>query len=276
MKLVFLAALVVILVATLSQRALADTEYCPARITELNARSMPSSAYVYHVQALGKRTVDVNMIADTDRGWFSWSANAVPLLGVFSIAGGAGFEQAESAPMWVTFAQPVRVVRAWVVSASATGDKNFGWDKDGTVECDVPDFSDAYSLDESIGRPALSATPSPASSVRAVAAEAPFPPATCAHPFEPVRLRVAIDPRFPSSVHFGDYGGRADVRLGLAVDEFGELTDAWFLTSSGLQAFDESTLLAARQSTYVPAVSYCRQVKGFFVFRATFSARGLH
>jgi TonB family protein len=274
-----LMALGIALALVIAPSARADTEYCPARATQLTPTSTASATFGYHIQALSARTIDATIVADTDRGWYTWNAAAAPLLVVYITAymdgRAAGYEVAESPPLTVAFPQPLHVLRAWVVTATSTGDKAFGWDKDGAVACDVPDFIDAYALDELTTRPSSRNASSPPPAVVATPTSAPFPPATCAHPFLPVRIRDAIDPVFPRSVHQGDYGGRADVRLALAVDEFGSLTDFGVMSSSGLTAFDQATLEAAKASSYLPAVSYCRQVKGIFIFRATFT-RGFH
>ncbi len=84
MKTVWLASAA--LTAFLSAGASADAmvEQCPAHASQLRASGKTADAtiFTYTIDALSQRTVDATLIADTDRGWFSWSVAGVPLVSV--------------------------------------------------------------------------------------------------------------------------------------------------------------------------------------------------
>ena len=56
----------------------------------------------------------------------------------------------------------------------------------------------------------------------------------------------------------------------VAVGDNDSLIDAWIYASSGWAAADLSALRAARASKYATAVSYCRRVRGYYLFRVDF------
>ncbi|MGH8163649.1 MAG: energy transducer TonB, partial [Rhodanobacteraceae bacterium] len=50
----------------------------------------------------------------------------------------------------------------------------------------------------------------------------------------------------------------------------GSVGDASVYQSSGLPAFDDATLDAARRATYAPAIAYCKPTVGAYLFKAKF------
>lgn len=94
------------------------------------------------------------IVADTDRGWFSWTQPSAPLTRMTYTSSGPDYKmtyvQAESPIISVTFPEPVNVTRAWVTVAKTQGDAVFGWDARRAIPCDPPDFFDLWRLSKQV------------------------------------------------------------------------------------------------------------------------------
>ncbi|HEY2474033.1 MAG TPA: hypothetical protein VGI19_04445 [Candidatus Cybelea sp.] len=251
-----------------SAAARAAVEFCPAKagvpFPVGTAFGTPSAHYAYDLTALTPRTVYVTLIADTDHGWYRWDLSGIALTNVKRYIHNyprdatrlpdLPYTVAASPTLAVDFPVPVTVRHAWVASVG----KN-------RSPCDVPAFDSAKDKE-----PEVDVSPTPSTSYTpavATSTQAPFEIGYCALKFanstvvRPVRPNpTSVDPSY----------GRAAI-IATALDPNGYLTDAWVYDSSGNAAFDHAALLAAKASTYVGAVSYCRPVRSTFLFMATFT-----
>ena len=149
------------------------------------------------------------MVADTDRGWFTWSQSAVALTRATYTSTHATFRTrwvvADSPQMVVQFPEPVSVRHAWVTTAQTHGEANFNWDSFGEVACDPPPFGapagakelGSTNRDQAAGDP----TPAPAPpSAIAAPTSPPFPIPTCDHPFVAATVTKVVQPDYPQSM----------------------------------------------------------------------------
>ena len=210
--------------------AQAMVESCPARLSALQAagNTPSSSIYTYSLGALSQRTLDATMIADTDRGWFSWSVAGVPLVRV---------ERTDTAGTWpiryqawstdalaVALPAGAAVKHAGVTSARGTHESTFNWDVKGTVACEAPAFDATPS-------PAPPAAPPPAAVVAAAAAAvpaaAPFDPPSCPTPF--VAAAIVSGPALNAAAlgSFNEGLAAEAAVIDVAIDGSGAILDAW-------------------------------------------------
>ncbi len=241
--------------------------------------SGPAAVQYYFLRALGPRVVEGTMVADTDRGWFTWSQSAVALTRATYTSTHATFRTrwvvADSPQMVVQFPEPVSVRHAWVTTAQTHGEANFNWDSFGEVACDPPPFGapagakelGSTNRDQAAGDPTPAPAPPPAF---AAPTSPPFPIPTCDHPFVAATVTKVVQPDYPQSMKEDAWNVTGISEVYVAIDPHGNLTDAWIFASSGYVEFDREAIRAARHSKYSPAVSYCRPVSGTYVFRADF------
>jgi TonB family protein len=258
----------------------AATEFCPATLMGpwTNTQSKIAAVQYYRLHALGPRSVEATVIAETDQGWFTWQQPEVELTRTTYTTSGPRlsyrYGMAESPDLTVTFPAPVKVEHAWVVAATAHDDTLFGWDAHGRTTCDPPDFAEpAYKSQWTTKHTPLHSDPTPAPApppAVAVATAAPFPAATCQRPFAAAYVKHAIQPIFPSSLRDDMFNQEATVIVYVAIDRNGSLADAWIFVTSGYKALDRSALIAAQQSTYIAPISFCKPVSGSYLFRAEF------
>jgi TonB family protein len=237
-----------------------------------------ATLHYYHLQALGPRSVEGTITADTDHGWFTWVQQPVQLTRMTFTATAPSYTvrylTADSPELDVAFPVMVNIRRAWLATAEANGDAYFGWDAHGTVVCTPSDFAPVNSRSRVVtkrtpqdGDP----TPGPAPPTAvATATAAPFPEATCAHPFVAATVSHAVQPDFPAILRDQAVSQAATAVVYVAVDSAGKLADAWIYASSGYVAMDKAALSAARRSSYVAPISYCRAVSGTYLFQADF------
>jgi hypothetical protein len=255
--------------------ARAATEFCPAQLIGADSKSAASEHY-YRLRALGPRVVEGTIVADTDRGWFSWDQKAVQLTRITYTRSEPGLEAmfvvAESPELGVLFPQSVDVRRAWVAAATTRADAY--WDARGKTACGPPDFTESSSADGSkVTRTPQSDDPTPAPAPPAATARvipAPIPLRSCVQPFVAAAVTKSVTPDFPDSVKREGFSAPATSIIFVAVDASGTLADAWVFASSGYPALDDAAIRAARQSTYTAPVSYCHAVSGTYLFRADF------
>jgi hypothetical protein len=258
----------------------ATTEFCPAHVAQIRAidgdDGTPASAFRYVIGAITPRQIGAaSVIADTDHGWYAWSIADVPI-----VATSTG---RYSPWLGVTFPEPLTIRHAWITSAKATSVTGFGWETLGTFDCEVPAFSRRGIDDAPVAReqtrrpnasPASSAPPSSANPQRAMAVDPPFASLDCAIPFRQATVKEAFSPDFPRvAMQNPPPGNLATSRIVVYIDEQGHLVDSAIYDSSGSAPLDLAALRAARRSTYVQAISYCQNVRGTYVFNATFEFR---
>ncbi len=266
-----LAALLAALVAT-NGKGIAATEFCPAEVDLVSpvGERMGNLAltYVYELRALTARSVSAAIIADTDKGWFTWSVSGVELKPIARVQGDGlddwSFLPTASSPLGVTFPQAVTLRRAWAFAASTTGDETMGWDKRRTVSCEVSPFESAS---VTLSTPGPVVTPSPLPSPKAPMAIAladspPFSIEKCKTPFKQADPTEIIWPN--RSRDFPDIGDQQIVWavVLVALDSNGHLLDSWLLESTGYAPVDLALLRSARRADYSGAISYCRHVPG--------------
>lgn len=261
-----------------AQKAQAAVEFCPATVA---GSSGPGGAqiYAYRLQAEGTRSVTGEVAIQTDAGWYAAAFKDVALANHASRydtdEGTYRLTQAVSPLLYVRFPKPVRVTGLWVRRASATGDREFGWDARGTIACAPQVYRPAGESAPSAGADRLhdedrlpyDAAPSPKDAVATANPIPPEAPAACAVPFVDAWTSDVAAPHYPHSI--GTVG--AVVMIRVAISSEGHLLDAWVAGNSGLSSFEPYALAAAQQTTYHNAVAYCRPVPSVYSFRVEFT-----
>jgi hypothetical protein len=272
MRTVWLAAAASIAFLSAGASADAMVEQCPARASQpqATAKTADATIFTYTVGALSQRTVDATIIADTDRGWFSWSVTGVPLVSVNRMdhAGSwpVPYQAWSSRDLSVAIPGDVVVKHAWVTNARATGETTFNWDARGAIACDVPGFDAPPSPAPIASPPALVASvPSEATIAKPTAA--PFDIPTCDKPFV-AAAPLTGPPLNPAALGGLNNGLAAEATvIDVAVDGAGNVLDAW-VKGSTHSAFDKLAMAGALNSKYTGAVSYCRPAEGIAKYTA--------
>jgi len=238
--------------------ARADVETCGAHLRPLvEVSPQPGSVaatYAYVLRADTERSVEGEIVADTDHGWFSWNfpriwltlqPSKMTIRAWYSLTG----RDYESAPLYVTFPAGTVVHRAWVEHAQTSGEKDFGLDARGNATCAVDDFGDPSPYDP----PAASAPTAGTSIIAAAPTDPRFTPA-CDHPF--VKSAFSNVPRLqPPQEMSGAMSGSAVIAV--AITSAGKVLDAWPISTSGNIKWDMAATIALRDATYTPPISYC-------------------
>jgi hypothetical protein len=228
-----------------------------------------SRTFYYDLTARTPRSIDVKLIADTTAGWFGWDAGSIALAGVrrqyhsrwvpprFSLL---PYTLAASPTLTVTFPTPVAIRHMWVASAGSTA-------------CDVPTYdgpSDTQPPDgDDLAPPSQLGT-----AAIAAAVPAPFIDTGCDQPFVAATVTKAVAPDLSFGLYEGTVVGAIATAVTVIVDPAGHVLDAWTLASSGNGRFDLAAVRAARMSTYSGSTSYCRPVRGTYVFIGTAAPGG--
>lgn len=253
-------------------RASAASESCPASIEFWpgSQSTNGASTYNYDLSALTDRTVDATIIADTNDGWFAWSVRGVSVQQKRYLVKSGPLHYTHRIAMSPTLAVEVPagtiIKHAWVTSASTQGETVFGWDRRGTVPCELPDVSKQGIKPNAVeirGSNDVAPAPAPAAVVAAPAA-APFAPSDCKEPFSPAKVSDVMQAEYPPSL-IGIVTGPEATAVYVAIDDKGTVADTWIAASSGYAAMDDAALRAARQSGYAPATAYCRHVGGVYI-----------
>jgi hypothetical protein len=200
-----------------------------------------SSGIAFGFEAPSARTIDgATMVADTDGGWYTWTANAIAI--DYSARG-----QFFSKPAVATFNEPVIVRHAWVTEANGGA-------------CALPAFNaPSTMLDKAL---ATRGWPE-------VLAKAESPPynTDCARPFESATVVKVVQPEYPRNAYPGVYYAQ----ILIVVGDRDNLVDASVYKPSVNPQIDANALAAARASKYRSATSYCRNVTADYLFKADFS-----
>lgn len=275
---VFIGA--VILFGSLTHgRALAIVEYCgaTANLAPVGVPSdTPATMYALSLSANSARTVSGHVALQTDNGWFEVPFDGVNLTSRTRRYQGPSVvftrTDFESPTLFATLPSAAIVRAAFVEDATVTNEHALGWDTQSHACV-------GYAYDPShprkngpIGIVALdkdpAVTPPPPGTPLLHASIASAPGSTnCSQPFADAKVSEAMKPDFPLGYHVDQpYVSLIEI----AVDATGKLGDAWVYAPSGVKAFDDAALRAARQSTYVAPRSFCRDVPGVYIFRAVF------
>jgi TonB family protein len=103
----------------------------------------------------------------------------------------------------------------------------------------------------------------------AAAAAAPFASIVCETPFQAAKVTDASVPDFPNGARELVLS-QASTEVEVSIDEEGRLLDASVYATSGNALLNLSALRAARKSSYSAPISYCQNVRGQYLFTATF------
>jgi hypothetical protein len=272
------AAVVVALMIGGAATARAAVEFCPAVASvpsPIGATfGKPTMQYAYELTALSPRVVNAALVADTDKGWYSWSVSRVALTTMIRRMHQAPFPiqtytLAATPTLMVTFPQALTIHHSWVASAQAAGDPSLVWNSKGISECDVPPFDGPADAN-----PATHADISPLPSLLyepAIAAPAkpPFEIASCPREFSSSTLLDETQPATEAWTNVMPSGGFQET-VAIALDPAGHVIEAWIYATSGEGPWNDEVLRAARLSTYSGSISYCRHVYTRFLFMAGF------
>ena len=271
-------AALLLLVLFNAAAARAAAEFCPAQASvpiPVGATfGAPATRYSYQLTAPTQRSVSATLIADTDRGWYTWNVGDVVLAATQRTFADRAFPPlpytiAASPSLAVAFPVPVTIAHAWIVSARARSSLFLSWNGLGVWQCDVPAFdgpSDRKPADDAV------ATAPPAAQYPlaiAIATEPPFAIGTCAHEFALATVLKAEAPVYAPTQLDALSAASHFAAVQVAVDSDGQALDAWIWATSGNSAFNRASVVAALGSTYSGAISYCRPVKGTYLFRTT-------
>lgn len=273
--------------------ASAMTEFCPAKLEyqavgQSDGATDPAPLYGFALTALGPRTISASTLAfDTSAGWYTVQLPAVTLAEKVRhyTSPVVSFTRHDyvSSVLYARFPQPVRIEHAWVSSAAAQGDGAFGWQAQGSVTCDPPPAAaadqvrhmadlraDPFKLDPKLDpkdEDHLSAAPGAMSLLLSAQASTALETAHCTDPFREATVTHQVQAHYPA---VGDALNLALTRVELAIQADGTVSDAWVWAPSGVGAFDDESVRAAKNSTYAGARAYCRAVPGTYLFDVTF------
>jgi hypothetical protein len=240
--------------------ARADVETCGAHLRPLvglvQQPNANAATYAYVLRADTGRSVQGQIVADTDHGWFEWAFPLTVLTQRPVSVHVRGIEMTgkdyESDPLYVAFPSGTIVKRAWVEQARTTGETFFGWDARGSASCSLPDFGDS----DPRGVPDVpSSLPNGASVATAMTTDALLV-ADCAQPF--AAATVVSVPRIEQSDVSGPTYGIGV--FAVTIDNTGAVVDAWTFGSTGNPRWDTAASAALRQAKFKPPLSYCRPV----------------
>ncbi len=271
-------------------RALA--EFCPAKMSSVHVvANGGGSLYSATLGALSPRSVQADIEAQTENGWYSFAIPSIAITQqeITYKSSTVTFTRNEStSPLfYVRFPSDAgKVLRWWVTDATSAGDTVMGWDAKGKVTC--PPLASLTPVIK-VGKPGVAAptqgsdalrarrvtpgrvdydrTPGPEDVVRNAIAGAPAQDLSCAVPFAQTSVTRAIAPVWPMG-----YATRVPIEalVRVVVDAKGTLADAWVWQPSGGGAFDDAALASAKASFYAPGTAFCAPAPGDYLFRAIF------
>jgi len=298
MKRMMIAALLGAVFFLCSHRpAYALSEFCPATLRyeavgPQSAANVPAALYGFELSALGPRTIASAALSfDTSGGWYSVKVPSVTLSAKqrrYTGPSSTFIRQDYVSPvLYLQFPKPVSVAHAWVFSTATQGDSQFGWDKDGTVECSpmtqgghlisidrgastppAPKPPEMYNLDSKDGD-TLRTSPQAGAVVIAASPVQALENRACNLPFKDAMVERPAIPQYPAILRAAGVGETTTtIQVAIAAD--GTLRDAWVADPSGYPAADAASLASARYSTYEAARAYCRPVPSIYYFFVEF------
>lgn len=218
---------------------------CPATLRywpESPATSEGTSAgLAFGFESSSPRRLDeVTMIADTDGGWYLWTAGPVAI-------DVAMYGRMFSRPAVAAFDKPVTVRHAWITDVNGT-------------PCGVPAFGSADAqADTALATNGWTR-------VVAKAVRAPYD-TNCPRPFAAAFVARVASAEYPRNAYPGVYAAEIYVVVG----DHDNLVDARMYKPSVNADVNANALAAARASKYRSAVSYCRKVSAEYLFKVNFS-----
>ena len=303
-RVTFFLAFICGIFALTTQNAQALAEFCPARLALKAVASTasttrgPASLFGFELSAMGPRSVGATLAFDTSGGWFTATVPPVALtesdMHYTEMFGKLTLPEWDSPVMYARFPSRVTIAHAWVYSAAATGDGDFGWEKQGLFACPPPApgmerlkttktiavgtsrmtggtrLFEEPQLDIKDVEP-LGAVPSPASTQFKVVRSRQLQAAACSRPFADATARRMVVPEYPAAQRTSLVSGLTGIEV--AVNGDGSLIDSWVWASSGVQQFDAAALGAVRESTFVGAVAYCNPVPALYNYYILFDSR---
>lgn len=274
-----------------STSADAAREACVAAVT-IGAVSMPAAdhdqpigparLFAFQLSAGKDRIVSGNLVLDTDRGWFVAPFSRSHIAAVqrrFTWSYGDFTKTSwESNVMYVDAGAPVSV-KHYFLDALTTPDitaphatrcyNTYGVKVPSLRQPQVAPPRTVDALPRMLDRADLTASPTAGTATIAAKPSPPLASAACADPFLNARGFDFHYPAYP--MRAPDMGiVHGTTLVDVYIDENGAPRDAWIDRSSGLFEFDASTLQAAQQTSYKPAIAYCIPIPTVYIFRADF------
>jgi TonB family protein len=283
MRLVLILVLHACFFALAHGRALAVTEYCPARVSPFHPLDGTGHAtlFSYDLGAESARSVTGTLFVHTEDGWYA--VRFPPTLLVQHTYDYqnpyAAFSRVtyESAPLYVRFPRPVALKGVFVGDARATGDQVLGWDSSGDVICSPPAGIEAKPDPSALPdrqrlmnpRTDLDALPSADATIAVASATSSPVSSDCAEPSKNASVTE------PASLEYPEFerrrGASAVVDVEVAINASGTLDGAWIFAPSGSKWFNEAALRSARMSKYTGGTAYCRPANAIYIFQAVFT-----
>ncbi len=263
-------------------RALALTEYCPARVGGFQALGAAPSA-LYSLTAESARSVQGVLLVETTTGWYEVQFPSTAIAqrgyqysGAFGNLSRTGYE---SDPLYVRFPSPTKVDAVYVAHAQTHGETDFGWDAKGDY-ARFPEPQRVPTVDIAMfgmttvrsPRTALAAPPEPQAPIALASPAAPPGSPSCDQPNTYAVVAKPMSPDFPMDERTRRTPAMSIIAV--VIDAAGQLTDSWVYLSSGSPSFDAVAMQAARESTYRPGRMLCQPVGGEYFFRAEFRPKG--
>lgn len=285
-------------------RVSALAEFCPAHLTiqavspDPAATRGPASLFGFELNALGARTVSATLAFDTNAGWFKVSTPPVTLTErdrhYSEMFGHATVPDWVSSVMYVHFPKEVKIAHAWVYSASARNDGDFGWGKQGPIACSPPapgmerigalktisivtsrqpggTLSAQQPIQDPMDLDPLNVAPAATAVQLTAKTSAPLEHSNCAQPFLDASARTIVSPGFPAALRTRLASGLVGVQMALNAD--GSVADKWPFISSGYKQFDDAALEAVTESSFSGAIAYCRPVPAVYTTYIVFDSR---
>lgn len=250
-------------------RADALAEFCPATVLPQFDR-VATATYEFRLAAMSSRTVTGFVRIQTPQGWFNAPFEKVQLRlqpqQYMHDGNPLVLNDYLSGPMYVRLPVDAPITYGYVSQASASGDTLLDWDKEGTVTCAPP-----TKQSQNAPKHAFSASPPIGTPLQAHPIDPPFT-ASCKTPFTPTLITHIPSIHTPALLASMTYsalpGGESIVAV--ALDRDGKVLDAWLWASSNVDAYDKTALKAARETTYVAPLAFCKSVPSYFLFRVNF------
>jgi hypothetical protein len=271
-----------------SGRATANSEICPAEITESYAfpADTQGGLYSFVLDSASEQTARGTIVVSTNAGYFTFAFPDTKFdldRGRFTTASTTFTrDRYLTVPLYVRFPAGVTdISKWWVTKAQTRGEKVFGWDAIGSVSCSLaPLLKPAYAGAEKTATRVnpipydLTVRPTAQATVTSATATAAPGSTSCATPFSDGDTKDAIAPDFPPSEEGALMGSpMVTTVVKVFIDMTGAVVDTMVYQPSGYADIDQAALAAALKSTYSGAISFCEPVPSSYLFRADFSER---
>lgn len=281
-RIFFSAVIAVAFSVLLHGRALAYVEYCGASaavVPVAAATNAPADTYALLLTAGTPRTVSGSVTMKTTDGWYSVPFTDVALakqeMRYRTPTASFTRTEAQSEYLYLRFPSPVSVENAFVANSIVTNEHEMGWSAAPRV-CPAYDVAERQSSGLKrndivwLNPHPSPSPPSPGISVMVPQKIDPPGDRNCTEPAKEASVSKAVSPRWPVGYRITTpFTSLVEV----AVGKDGSLDDAWIYVPSGVQAFDDAAVSAARASTYQPGRAFCQSVPGVYLFRAMFKPR---